>query len=144
MKILSLNKKAKFNYELLEHFEAGVELTGTEVKSILRGNVNLDQSFIIIRKGELWLLNCHISPYNHGNIFNKDPLRNKKLLMHKREILKLSLQMQQLKCHLIPIKFYLKRNKIKLDFAISRAKKLHNKKEEIKKRDIERQIRYKY
>lgn len=137
---ITVNRKAYHEYEMLSTYEAGVELTGTEIKSIRERAVNLKDSFILIRDGEAWIHNMHISPYGHGNIFNHDPTRKRRLLLHKREILKLSQNVQQKGLTIIPTKLYIKGKYAKLEIALARGKKLHDKKATLKERDIKRDM----
>ena len=142
------NRKAFHDYFILEKFEAGIELFGTEVKSIRMGNVNLKDSFCTIKDGEIFAHGMHISPYEKGNIFNRDPLRQKKLLMHKREIMKLFGLVGRQGVSLIPLSLYFSGKNLKLSLGVCRGKKLYDKREtEAKKqmaRDIERASREKY
>ncbi|HEY9713383.1 MAG TPA: SsrA-binding protein SmpB [Chroococcales cyanobacterium] len=139
-KTVSDNRRARHEFEIIEVFEAGIELSGTEVKSLRQGKVNLADSFARIDDGELWIYNCHISPYDHGNRFNHDPLRKRKLLMHKREILKLKQRVQEKGLTLVPLKLYFKGNWAKVDIAVARGKQLYDKRETIAKRDSKRQL----
>src|SRR5438552_15219550 len=125
----SVNRIASHNYFLLEKFEAGVALTGTEVKSIRAGRANLKDSYGLIKDGELWLLNAHIGAYEHGNIFNHAPLRTRKLLMHREEIRKLIGKTQQKGLTLIPLRIYFKGGKAKCELAVARGKQLVDKRE---------------
>ena len=134
------NRKAKFDYEIEETIEAGIVLTGTEIKSIRLGKANLKDSYAIIKKNEVFLLGMHISPYKEGNIFNHDELRTRKLLLHKKEILKLNNKITLDGYSLIPIKLYFKKNKAKILLGVAKGKKLYDKRETIKKRDIDREI----
>ena len=136
-----LNKKANFDYEIIDSFEVGIVLTGTEIKSIREGKANLKDSYAIIRNGEVFLLNMHISHYKEGNIFNHDETRTRKLLLHKKEILKLKSKLELEGLALIPIKLYFKGNIAKILLGLARGKKNYDKRETIKKRDIEREIR---
>ncbi len=138
------NRKAKFDYEILETIEAGIALTGTEVKSIRNGSANLKDSYAIIRRNEVYLLGMHISPYKQGNIFNHDEMRTRKLLLHKKEILKLNNRMTMEGITLVPIKLYFHRNRAKILLGVAKGKKLYDKRESIKKRDIEREIKKEY
>ena len=135
------NRKVNFDYEIIETFEVGIVLTGTEIKSIRLGKANLKDSYAIIRNNELYLLNMHISKYDQGNIFNHVEKRTRKLLMHKKEILKISNKIKLEGYTLIPLKVYLKNNKAKLLIGIAKGKKLYDKRESIKKRDLEREAR---
>ncbi len=137
---IAQNKKAFFDYEILDTIEAGIELKGTEIKSVRNHSVNLKDSFILIREGEALVHNLHISPYGFGNIFNHDPLRTRKLLLHKKEILKLSGQISQKGLTLIPLKMYIKGKYAKLLIGLARGKKAYNKKTAIKERDIRREM----
>lgn len=134
------NRKAKFDYEIEETIEAGIVLTGTEIKSIRLGKANLKDSYAIIKKNEVFLLGMHISPYKEGNIFNHDELRTRKLLLHKKEILKLNNKITLDGYSLIPIKLYFNKNKAKILLGIAKGKKLYDKREAIKKRDIDREM----
>jgi SsrA-binding protein len=145
-KVISDNRQARFLYEILEVYEAGIELTGTEVKSIRAGKVNLKDGFVRIRGGEAFLLNVHISPQNTvGQFFNHEPLRNRRLLLHDKEIRKLIGQTEQKGLTVIPLKLYLKRGWVKVSIALARGKKVHDKRESLKqkqdKRDIERAMK---
>lgn len=134
------NKKAYHEYHILEKFEAGIELFGTEVKSIRQGNVSLKESFCLIKDGELFVQKMHIAPYEQGNIFNRDPLRPKKLLMHRSEINKLNTSIKQDGLTLIPTSIYFKKSKVKVEVALAKGKKLHDKRETITQRDSEREL----
>lgn len=136
-----INREAKYNYFILEEIEAGIALTGTEIKAIRTGKVNLKDSYAIIRKNEVYLVNAHISEYKEGNIFNHDPRRSRKLLLHKREILKLNDKISQEGLTLIPLKLYFKKNKVKILLGLCKGKKNYDKRETIKKRDLEREAR---
>lgn len=140
MKIL--NKKARFNYEILSEIEAGIVLTGTEIKSIRAGKTALNDSFVRIKKNEAYILNMHIAKYEEGNIFNHDETRERKLLLHKKEIKKLSIEADKDGMSLIPLMLYIKNGKAKILVGVGRGKKLYDKKEVIKKRDQEREARY--
>lgn len=140
MKVLATNKKAYHDYEILEKYEAGIVLKGTEVKSAKNGRINLRDSFIRINNGEAFLLNCHISPYEQGNIMNHDPTRTRKLLLHKREIERLAGKVQEKGLTLVPLRVYLKNNLVKVEVALAKGKKLHDKREAIKKKDLDREI----
>jgi len=135
------NRKAHFDYEILETYEAGIVLTGTEIKSIREGNVNLKDSYGIIRNNEIFLLNMHISEYKEGNIFNHDEKRTRKLLLHKKEILKIRDKVELEGITLVPLKLYFSKNKVKILLGIAKGKKTYDKRESIKKRDIEREIK---
>lgn len=138
-KIVSDNRQARYLYEILETYEAGIELNGTEVKSIREGKVNLRDGYALIRNGEAWLINVHISPYHSaGQYFNHDPRRTRKLLLHKSEIRKLIGKVEQQGLTIVPLKMYLKRGWVKLDLALGKGKKLHDKREDMKRRDDQR------
>ena len=134
------NRKAKYDYQIFEEIEAGIVLTGTEIKSIRQGKANLKDSYATIKKGEALLLNMHISPYEQGNIFNHEETRTRKLLMHKKEILKLKDKLELEGFTLIPIKLYFKGSKAKILLGLAKGKKNYDKRETIKQKDIARQI----
>ena len=140
VKIIAKNSKAYHDYFIEEKYEAGIALAGTEVKSIRMGNVNLKDSFCIIKEGQLAVHGMHVSPYEKGNIFNKDPRRSRQLLMHKREILKLYGKMKQDGYALIPLSIYLSRAKVKLEIGLAKGKKLYDKRESAAKRDAKREM----
>jgi len=140
MKVLATNRKAYHDFEIFEKFEAGISLLGTEVKSAKNGKINLKDSHVKVKNGEAFLINCHISPYTQANIENHDPTRTRKLLLHKREINKLMGKANEKGLTVIPLKFYLKNNLVKLEIALARGKKLHDKRETIKRKDMERDI----
>lgn len=135
-----INRKARFDYEIIETYEAGIVLTGTEIKSIRKGSANLKDSYAIIKNNEIFILNMHISEYDKGNIFNHNETRTRKLLMHKKEILKLRDKIDQQGFTLIPLKLYFKGNKAKIEIGLARGKKNYDKREAIKKKDIERDV----
>ena len=141
-KEICANRKAFHEYFVLERYEAGIELAGTEVKSIRAGQVNLKDSFCTVKDGELFVRGMHISPYEHGNIFNKDPVRPRRLLMHKREILKLNSRIMQDGVALVPLSLYFKDSRVKLELGLCKGKKLHDKRDSEadrqSKRDIDR------
>ena len=139
-KQVTANKKAWHDYFVDERFEAGIELVGTEVKSIRQGQVNLKDSYCSFKDGELFVLGMHISPYEKGNIFNKDPMRKRKLLMHKREIMNLYGRTKQDGYALIPLSVYFKDSKVKIELGLCRGKKLHDKRASIASRDAKREI----
>lgn len=141
MKVLSTNKKAFFDYEVIDSLEVGIVLLGTEVKSAKEGKVNLKDSFVKIMNGEAYLLNCHISPYSHGNIINHDPTRTRKLLLHKKELNKLIGKSKERGLTLIPLKMYLKGNKIKVEIALAKGKKKYDKRKSIKEKELSREIK---
>ena len=135
-----LNRKARYDYYIEETYEAGISLTGTEIKSIREGKVNLKDSYVIIRKNELYLLNTHISPYEKGNIFNHDEERTRKLLMHKKEIIKLNNKVTLDGYTLIPLKIYFVKGRAKVQIGLCKGKKNYDKREAIKEREIKREI----
>ena len=145
VKEITANRKAFHEYFVLERFEAGIELAGTEVKSIRGGNVNLKDAFCTIKNGELFIRGMHISPYEHGKIFNKDPGRPRRLLMHKREILKLNARVMQDGVALIPLSLYFKDSRVKVELGLCKGKKLHDKRDSEadrqSKRDIDRMMK---
>ena len=134
------NRKARHDYFVEETYEAGIALYGTEVKSIRRGGVNLKDSYCDLRDGEIFALGVHISPYEQGNIFNRDPLRPKKLLMHKREIMKLTGLVAREGFTLVPLSLYFKGSRVKVAVGLCRGKKLYDKRDSIAKRDADREI----
>lgn len=140
MKIVTENRKARHDYHILETFEAGIALKGTEVKSMRAGKANLKESFAIIENGELYIYGMHISPYEQGNIFNSDPLRQRKLLMHKREIKRLFAKTKEQGLTLVPLKAYFKEDKIKLELALAKGKKLYDKRDADAERTAKREI----
>lgn len=137
------NRKAKYNYQVLDQIEAGIVLTGTEIKSIRSGKANIKDSYASVKNGEIFLINMHISSYENGNIFNHEETRTRKLLLHKNEILKLNDKIRLEGFTLIPLKVYLKNGKAKVLIGICKGKKTYDKREDIKKRDIERELRSK-
>lgn len=139
-KIIAKNPTARHNYTIINTLEAGVVLTGTEIKSIRSGKVNIKDSYAAIRKGEVYIYGMHISPYEHGNIFNKDPLRDRKLLLNKQEIRKLIGLIKQKGYSLIPISLYFKGNFVKMELGIGTGKKLYDKRQDIAKKDAQRQM----
>lgn len=138
--VAATNRKAYHNYFIEDRYEAGIELSGTEVKSIRQGKLNLKDSFCHVKDGELFLYGMHISPYEKGNIFNRDPLRTRKLLMHKREILKLSSRIQQDGYSLIPLSVYFKHARVKVELGLARGKKLYDKRASAAERDARRDM----
>ncbi|MGI5963937.1 MAG: SsrA-binding protein SmpB [Lawsonibacter sp.] len=140
VKQVAKNSKAYHDYFVEEKYEAGIELSGTEVKSIRLGNVNLKDSFCIIKDGQLSVLGMHISPYEKGNIFNKDPRRSRRLLMHKREIMRLFGRIKQDGYSLIPLSLYFKGPRVKLELGLAKGKKLYDKRESAAKRDAKREM----
>ncbi len=140
VKIISVNRQAYHDYFVERTIEAGVSLVGTEIKSIRDGKVNLRGSYAIVRNGELWLENAHIAVYDHGNRYNHEPLRNRKLLLHRREIEQLQAKVATKGLTLIPLKLYLKGGKAKIELGLCRGKKLYDKREAIAERDVKREI----
>ena len=140
VKTIVENRKARHDYFVIEAFECGVELFGTEVKSLRRGTVNLKDSYCEVDGGELFALGVHISPYEQGNIFNKDPLRPKKLLMHKKEIMRLAGLVSRDGYTLVPLSLYFKGSYVKLQLGLCKGKKLYAKREDIAKKDADRMI----
>lgn len=147
LKTLAQNRKARHEYFIETAFETGIELFGTEVKSIRQGSVNLRDSYATVEKGEVFICNMHVNPYEKGNIFNKDPLRKRKLLLHSYEIDKLIGYIQQKGYTLIPLSIYLKGSRVKIELAVAKGKQLHDKRHDLAerdaKRDIEREFRNK-
>ena len=139
-KTIANNKKAYHDYFVLDKYEAGIELFGTEVKSIRAGKVNLKDSYCEIKNGEIFATGVHVTPYEHGNIFNKDPMRDKKLLMHKKEILKLFGQVQREGCTIIPLSLYFKGSRVKMEIGLCKGKKQYDKREAMAQRDAKRDI----
>lgn len=135
-----LNRKARHDYFIEEVYEAGIELTGTEIKSIRAGSCNIKDSYAVVKKGEVFLLNMFVAPYKEGNIFNHKETRTRKLLLHKKEIKKISERQEQQGLTLIPLKLYFKKNKLKVELGICRGKKNYDKRESIKERDIKRSV----
>lgn len=138
-KLIANNKKARFDYFIEDAFEAGIALAGTEVKSLRMGKCSVKESFIRIEKGEVYIYNMHISPYEKGNIFNKDPLRVRKLLLHKYEVNKMLGKMQQKGYTIVPLQVYFKGNLCKVEIGLARGKKLYDKREDIAKKDQRRE-----
>ena len=139
-KTVATNRKARFNYEIIETYEVGIELKGTEVKSIRAGKVNLGEGYASVDNGEVFLKQVHISPYEQRNIFNVDPLRVRKLLLHKHEIRKLIGETTQKGYSLIPLSMYLKRGKVKVQLALAKGKKNYDKRESLAKKDAQRRM----
>lgn len=134
-KLIAKNPNAYHNYDIKDTIEAGIELSGTEIKSIRNGKINLKDSYAVIKNGEAFVYGIHISPYEFGNIYNKDPLRTRKLLLHKHEINKLFGQIQQQGVSLVPISAYFKGSKVKIQIGIGKGKKLFDKREDLKRKD---------
>lgn len=139
IKLIANNKKAHHDYFLEETFEAGVELFGTEVKSLRQGHCSIKEAFIHIENGEVIIYGMHVSPYEKGNIFNKDPLRPKRLLMHKKEIMRLLGKIKEKGYTLVPVKVYFKGSLVKVEIALARGKKLYDKRQDIAKKDARRE-----
>lgn len=140
IKTMASNRKAFHDYFILERFEAGISLSGTEVKSIRLGNLNLKDSFCNIKDGEIFVYGMHISPYDKGNIFNRDPDRDRRLLMHRREILRLWAKVKQEGLTIVPLSVYFKGPRVKLELGLAKGKKLYDKRESQAKRDAAREI----
>ena len=138
-KLIANNKKAYHDYFLEEKYEAGIELHGTEVKSLRMGKCSIKESFVRIQNGEVYIYGMHISPYEKGNIFNKDPLRPKKLLLHKAEIRKLIGKLAEQGYTLVPVEVYLKGSLVKIEIALAKGKKLYDKRQDIAKKDMKRE-----
>jgi len=139
-KIIATNKTARVNYEIGDTYEAGIVLVGTEVKALRAGKVNLKDSYAVVKDNEVYLRDMHISPYDHGNRYNHDPLRMRKLLLHKREIKRLYGKSREKGLSLIPLKIYFKNGKVKVEIGIGRGKKLHDRRQDIKQREERRNI----
>ena len=140
VKIMARNQKARHEYFIEESFEAGIELVGTEVKSIRAGTVSLKEAWCQIKDGEIFIKQMHIAPYEKGNIFNKDPLRPRRLLMHKREIARLYGKVKQDGFSIVPLSVYLKNSRVKVEIALARGKKLYDKRADIAKKDARRDM----
>ena len=139
-----LNRKARFNYEIIDTIECGIVLKGTEIKSIRDDKANIKDSYGIIRNNEVYILNMHISPYENGGVFNHQETRTRKLLLHKKEILKLKNKLELEGFTLIPLKLYFVNGKAKIELGLCKGKKLYDKREDSKKRDVERELAKKY
>ncbi len=140
-KVLSVNRQASYHYHLEERFEAGLVLTGTEVKSARDGRVNLRDSYADLKEGEAWLLNCHISPYYFGNLYNHEPTRSRKLLLHKQEIRRLTGKVRERGYTLVPTRMYLKNGRIKVEVALAKGKREYDKRETERRREAEKEAR---
>ncbi len=138
--VVATNRKAYHDYFIQETYEAGISLRGTEIKSLREGRANLKDSYVIIKNNEAFLLNCHISPYSHGNIQNHDPLRTRKLLLHRKEIGRLWGKLSQKGLTLIPLKIYFKRGKAKVEIGLAKGKRKYEKREAIKEKEARREI----
>lgn len=141
IKVIATNRKARHDYFIEETFEAGIVLTGTEIKSIRAGRVNLQDSFALIRDGEVWLIGAHIAPYTHGNRQNHEPRRERKLLLHRREINRLQGKVIERGWTLIPLRLYLRNGLAKIELGLARGKRKYDKRQSIAKRDFEREMR---
>jgi SsrA-binding protein len=141
VKVVTHNRKARHDYHIEDTVEAGIVLTGTEIKSIRAGRMNLQDSFAIVRGGEVWLVGAHISPYTHGNRENHDPTRERKLLLHRREINRLAGKVQERGYTLVPLRVYLRDGRAKVELGLARGKKLYDKRDSIAKRDHDREMR---
>lgn len=139
-KLLAQNRKARHDYFIEDKYEAGISLAGTEVKSCRMAKTNLRDSYVVIKNGEAFVHNLHISPYEQGNIFNRDPMRVRKLLLHKREIGKMAAMVSQKGYTLIPLSMYLKNGRVKLEIGVCRGKHLYDKREDLKKKAIKRDM----
>lgn len=135
------NRRARFEYEILDSYEAGIVLKGSEVKSLRVGKANLQDSYALVKNGEVWLMNLHISQYEQANQFNHDPVRTRKLLLTKKEIGKLNTTSNEKGLTLVPLKLYFKKGIVKVELGVAKGKKLHDKRESIKERDVEREMR---
>ena len=140
-KLFATNKKAFHDYFILEKLEAGIVLVGTEVKSIREARINLKDSYAMIKQGEAFLLNCHISPYSHGNRQNHDPTRTRKLLLHQKETRKMIGKTQEKGLTLVPLRVYLRRGRIKVELGVARGKKLHDKRETERRKEMDQEAR---
>jgi SsrA-binding protein len=138
---ISVNRQAFHNYDIIEKFEAGLVLTGTEIKSAREGRVNLKDAYGIVKSGEVWLLNCHISPYSHGNYANHDPLRTRKLLLNKSEINRLIGRTTEKGLTLVPLRLYLKNGRLKCEIALAKGRKVHDKREVSRQKTIDKETR---
>ena len=141
VKVIAQNRKAFHDYFVEERLECGLALFGTEVKSVRQGKINLKESWAQVRNGEVWAEGMHISPYEQGNIYNRDPLRPKKLLLHRAEIRKLSAQVDRQGYTLVPLEIYLKDGRVKLQLGLCKGKQIHDKRDSMARRDSEREIR---
>jgi SsrA-binding protein len=141
IKTIATNRKARHDYHLYDTYEAGLVLTGTEIKSVRAGRVNLRDSYVAIRGGEAWLMNTHITPYSAGSRQNPDPVRDRKLLLHRREIDRLQSAIQEKGLTVIPLRMYLRDNRAKVEIALARGKRVYDKRAAIERREAERRIR---
>lgn len=140
IKVVATNRKARHDYFILDTYEAGIELVGTEVKSIRAGHVNLKDSFCQVKDGEMYVYQMHISPYEQGNIFNRDPMRPRRLLLHRREIIRLHAQVKQDGFALVPLSIYFKNSRLKLEIGVAKGKKLYDKRAAAAERDSKREM----
>lgn len=140
VKIIATNRKAFHDYHIVESVEAGIALTGTEIKSVREGKVSLRDGYATVRVGEVWLINVHIAPYHHGHRDNHEPRRERKLLLHRREIDRLVRKVNERGWTIVPIRMYLRRNKAKVELALVRGKRLYDKRAAIAERDVERDL----
>jgi SsrA-binding protein len=140
IKVLGVNRKARFNHSIEESFECGLSLVGTEVKSIKEGRISFADSYALVQNNELWLIDFHVTPYAYGNRVNHDPLRKRKLLVHRKEIKRLKRITDEKGLTLVPLKFYLKRGYVKCELGIAKGKKLFDKRDDIRKRDQKREL----
>jgi SsrA-binding protein len=141
VKEITVNRQAFHNYDIIEKFEAGIALTGTEIKSAREGKVNLKDSYGLVKSGEVWLLNCHISPYSHGNYSNHNPLRTRKLLMKRSEINRLIGRTTERGLTLVPLRMYLKEGRLKCELALAKGRKIHDKREVARQKTIDRETK---
>ena len=141
MKVVATNRKARYDYHILDRYEAGMVLTGSEIKSVRAGRVSLREGYVTVRDGELWLVNIHIAPYDQASRLNHEPRRDRKLLMHRRQINRLARDLQEPGCTVVPLRVYLKNNWAKVEIALARGKRQYDKRQAIAKREAERQIR---
>ena len=139
-RVVATNRRARHEYEILETFEAGLVLRGTEVKSLRTGQVNFKDSYATVRNSELWLLGCHISPYSHGTDANHDPERDRKLLLHRREITRLTGKIAERGLTVVPLKLYFKAGRAKIEIGLARGKKLHDKRASLRERETRREM----
>lgn len=144
IKVVANNKKARHDYFIEKTYESGLVLKGTEVKSIRQGRVNLKESYVIVKNGEIFVFGMHVSPYKEGNIFNEDPLRTRKLLLNRKEIRKISQDIKLEGSTVVPLRLYFKRGRAKLEIALAKGKKLYDKRESQREKDIKRSIDRKY
>jgi SsrA-binding protein len=141
MKAVATNRKARHDYHILDTFEAGMVLSGSEIKSVRAGRVSLRESYVTVRNGELWLVNCHIAPYDQASRLNHEPRRERKLLMHRRQIDRLARDVQEPGYTIVPLRMYLKNNWAKVEIGLVRGKRQYDKRQAIAKREADRQIR---